>query len=42
MTQKEKKRLFSASEGMKQEYCSEIVRMGEMKPIEGSDSLSKQ
>lgn len=37
--QKEKKRLFSASENMKQEYCAEIVRIGEMKPIEGSDFL---
>lgn len=37
--QKEKKRLFSVSENMKQEYCAEIVRIGEMKPIEGSDFL---
>ena len=37
--QKEKKKLFSASENMKQEYCAEIVRIGEMKPIEGSDFL---
>ena len=36
---KEEKRLFTASEGMKQEYCAEIVRIGEMKPIEGSDFL---
>ncbi|MBP5723648.1 MAG: hypothetical protein J6X18_08775 [Bacteroidales bacterium] len=36
---KEDKKLFTASEGMKQEYCAEIVRMGEMKPIEGSDFL---
>lgn len=35
----EKKRLFTASEGMKQEYCAEIVRIGEMKPIENSDFL---
>lgn len=36
---KEEKRLFTASDGMKQEYCAEIVRIGEMKPIEGSDFL---
>ena len=36
---KETKKLFSASENMKQEYCAEIVRIGEMKPIEGSDFL---
>ncbi|MBP5724762.1 MAG: hypothetical protein J6X18_14460 [Bacteroidales bacterium] len=36
---KEEKKLFTASEGMKQEYCAEIVRIGEMKPIEGSDYL---
>ena len=36
---REEKRLFTASEGMKQEYCAEIVRIGEMKPIEGSDYL---
>ena len=36
---KDEKRLFTASENMKQEYCAEIVRIGEMKPIEGSDFL---
>lgn len=36
---KEEKKLFTASENMKQEYCAEIVRIGEMKPIEGSDFL---
>lgn len=39
LPQNEKKKLFSASENMKQEYCAEIVRIGEMKPIEGSDFL---
>ena len=33
------KRAFTASEGMKKEYCAKIVRIGEMKPIEGSDFL---
>ena len=33
------KPLFTASEGMKEEYCAKIVRIGEMKPIEGSDFL---
>ena len=36
---KETKRLLTASENMKQEYCAEVVRIGEMKPIEGSDFL---
>lgn len=36
---KEKPRAFTASEGMKNEYCAKIVRIGEMKPIEGSDFL---
>lgn len=31
--------LFTASEYMKEEYCAKIVRIGEMKPIEGSDFL---
>ena len=39
MTMKEKKPAFAASEGMKKEYCAKIVRIGEMKPIEGSDFL---
>ena len=36
---KTEKRMFSASEDMKKEYCAKIVRIGEMKPIEGSDFL---
>lgn len=31
--------LFTQSADMKQEYCSTIVRIGEVKPIEGSDFL---
>ena len=31
--------LFSQSEQMKQEYCATIVRIGEVKAIEGSDFL---
>ena len=36
---KSEKRLFTASEYIKEEYCAKIVRIGEMKPIEGSDFL---
>ena len=39
MENKTEKRLFTASEYMKEEYCAKIVRIGEMKPIEGSDFL---
>ena len=39
MEQNTEKRLFTASEGMKEEYCAKIVRIGEMKEIEGSDFL---
>lgn len=31
--------LFTCSADMKQEYCASIVRIGEVKPIEGSDFL---
>ena len=30
-------KLFRQSQDMKQEYCASIVRIGEVKPIEGSD-----
>ena len=33
------KQFFSQSPDMKQEYCASIVRIGEVKPIEGSDFL---
>lgn len=36
---KNSKPIFTASEEMKSEYCAKIVRIGEMKPIEGSDFL---
>ena len=36
---KNTKPIFTASEGMKNEYCAKIVRIGEMKNIEGSDFL---
>ena len=36
---KNNKPIFTASEEMKSEYCAKIVRIGEMKPIEGSDFL---
>ena len=39
MENKTEKRLFTASEYMKEEYCAKIVRIGEMKEIEGSDFL---
>jgi hypothetical protein len=32
-------KIFSQSQDMKQEYCASIVRIGEVKPIEGSDFL---
>ena len=32
-------KIFSQSPDMKQEYCASIVRIGEVKPIEGSDFL---
>lgn len=32
-------KLFRQSQDMKQEYCASIVRIGEVKPIEGSDFL---
>lgn len=34
-------RHFTASEGMKSEYCCQVVRIGELKPIEGSDFLAE-
>ena len=39
MEKNEGKKLFTASEEMKEEYCAKIVRIGEMKEIEGSDFL---
>lgn len=36
---KNSKPIFTASEGMKNEYCAKIVRIGEMKDIDGSDFL---
>ena len=39
MENKTEKRLFTVSEYMKEEYCAKIVRIGEMKEIEGSDFL---
>jgi hypothetical protein len=36
---KNTKPIFTASENMKNEYCAKIVRIGEMKNIEGSDFL---
>ena len=36
---KNSKIFFTASENMKNEYCAKIVRIGEMKGIEGSDFL---
>ena len=32
-------KIFSQSQDMKQEYCTSIIRIGEVKPIEGSDFL---
>ena len=32
-------KIFSQSQDMKQEYCASIVRIGDVKPIEGSDFL---
>ena len=32
-------KIFRQSQDMKQEYCASIVRIGEVKPIEGSDFL---
>lgn len=32
-------KIFSQSQDMKQEYCASIIRIGEVKPIEGSDFL---
>ena len=39
MENKPEKRLFTASEYMKEEYCAKIVRIGEMKEIDDSDFL---
>lgn len=36
-----KNKIFTASEGMKTEYCAQVVRIGELKPIEGSDFLAE-
>lgn len=33
--------IFSASENLKKEYACEIVRIGELTPVEGSDFLAK-
>lgn len=35
------KKLFTSSEEMKNEYCCQVVRIGELKPIEGSDFLAE-
>lgn len=34
-------KIFSSSDNIKKEYCAQIVRIGEMIPIEGSDFLSQ-
>lgn len=34
-------KIFSASENLKKEYACEVVRIGEMIPVEGSDFLAK-
>jgi hypothetical protein len=33
--------MFTKSDGIKSEYCAQIVRIGELIPIEGSDFLAK-
>ena len=33
------KQVFSSSENIKQEYCCSIIRVGELKPIEGKDRI---
>lgn len=35
------KNIFTKSERFKQEYCAEIVRVGELLPIEGADRLAR-
>lgn len=35
------KEIFSKSEGFKEEYCSTIIRVGELKDIENSDNLKQ-
>lgn len=32
---------FTASPEMKSEYCAQVVKIGELKPIEGSDYLAQ-
>ena len=34
-------KVFSASDSMKSEYCCSVVKIGELKPIEGSDFLAE-
>lgn len=34
-------KMFSSSENIKKEYCAQIVRIGELIPIEGSDFLAQ-
>lgn len=36
-----KSNIFTSSPEMKTEYCAQVVRIGEMKPIEGSDYLAQ-
>lgn len=34
-------KIFTKSKGFKEEYCCSVVRIGEVKPIEGSDFLGR-
>ena len=34
-------KVFSVSDSMKSEYCCSVVKIGELKPIEGSDFLAE-
>ena len=34
-------RILSKSENLKQEYCCSIIKVGTLKPIEGSDFLAQ-
>ena len=36
-----KRNFFTASPEMKSEYCAQVVKIGELKPIEGSDYLAQ-
>ena len=34
-------KILSSSDSMKSEYCCSVVKIGELKPIEGSDFLAE-